>query len=293
VTIFNHHLIFTDEPELQDTILQNDLERIFIIEKQIFPLSPTFPLIGTWIPIASGEIRYHSSVFFETVERTFSWALEIKDVVTFIWDAKERGIFYVKGKNYTPEHLRYWIFHTFFPLVLELERTYRILHVGAVEIEGKPVLFSAFSFGGKSTITDYFLQQGHPLLSDDSLGIDKREDGYYAVPSYPFHRPYRELETLGYYTENFVTEAKPVYAVYVLDKSGPDSDIEIVELKGIEKFKAFHYSTFINFDFMKRERFEFFTEMAKHVPVFKISYPHDMGKLPDVYKAIVQHTKEL
>jgi len=293
VTIFNHHLIFTDEPELQDTILQNDLERIFIIEKQIFPLSATFRLIGTWIPIASGEIRYHSSVFFETRDTNFSWALEIKDIVTLIWDAEARNILYIKGNNYTPEQLRYWIFHTFFPLVLELERTYRILHVGSVEIEGKPVLFSAFSFGGKSTMTDYFLQQGHPLLSDDSLGIDKREDAYYAVPSYPFHRPYRELETLGYYTENFVTEAKPVHAVYVLDKSGPDSDIEIVELKGIEKFKAFHYSAFINFDFMKKERFEFFMEMAKHVPVFKISYPHDMGKLPYVYKAIVQHTKEL
>ena len=293
MTIFNHDLIFTDEPELQDTILQNDLERIFIIEKQIFPLSATFSLIGTWIPIASGEIRYHSSVLFETAERTFSWALEIKDVVTLIWDAKERDIFYVKGKNYTPEHLRYWIFHTFFPVVLELERTYRILHVGSVEIKGKPVLFSAFSFGGKSTLTDYFLQEGHPLLSDDSLGIDKREEEYYAVPSYPFHRPYRELETLGYYTENFSTTPKPVHAVYLLDKSDPDSDIEIRELMGIEKFKAFHYSAFINFDFMKRERFEFFTEMAKHVPVFKISYPHDLAKLPDVYDTIVQHTKKL
>ena len=167
------------------------------------------------------------------------------------------------------------------------------MHVGAVEVDEKPILFSAFSFGGKSTMTDYFLKQGHTLLADDSLGIDKREDGYYAIPSYPYHRPYRELETLGYYTENFSTTPKPVHAVYVLDKSEPDSNIEIVELKGIEKFKAFHYSTFINFDFMKKERFEYFTQMAKHVPVYKITYPHDMKKLPAVYEAIIKHTKEL
>jgi hypothetical protein len=222
----------------------------------------------------------------------FSWALEIKDVVTLIWDAKSRNIFYIKGNNYTPKQLRYWIFHTFFPIVLELERTYRILHVGSVEIEGKPVLFSAFSFGGKSTLTDYFIKQGHPLLSDDSLGIDKRNDGYYAIPSYPFHRPYRKLETLGDPVENFATEPKPLHAVYLLEKSEPDAKVEIHELKGIEKFKAFHYSAFINFDFMKKERFEFFTEMAKHVPVYKITIPWDLQRLSEVYDAIVKHSSK-
>jgi len=280
-----------NEPKLQDNILNNDLESVFIIEEPAFSLSDTFSFVGTWIPISSGKMRYLSTALFEKENTKLSWALEIKDVVTLIWDAKERKILYIKGNNYTPEQLRYWIFHTFFPIVLELERTYRILHVGSVEIEGKPVLFSAFSFGGKSTLTDYFIKKGHTMLSDDSMAIDKRGDTYYAISSYPFHRPYRELETLGYPVENFATEPKPLHAVYLLEKSDPDVLVEIHELKGIEKFKAFHYSAFINFDFMKKERFEFFTEMSKHIPVYKVRVPWDIERLDEVYDAIIQNVK--
>jgi len=290
--IFNYNLIFKDESQFWENRARNDLETIFISEADSFSFSDNFPLTGTWIPISSGQIRYHSSTFFDKADMKFSWALEIKDVVTLIWDAKARNILYIKGNSYTPEQLRYWIFHTFFPIVLELERTYRILHVGSVEIEGKPILFSAFSFGGKSTLTDYFIKQGHPLLSDDSLGIDKRNDGYYTIPSYPFHRPYRELETLGDPVEKFATEPKPLHAVYLLEKSKPDAKVEIHELKGIEKFKAFHYSAFINFDFMKKERFEFFTEMAKYVPVYQINIPWDLQRLSEVYDAIVKHSSK-
>ena len=131
------------------------------------------------------------------------------------------------------------------------------------------------------------------MLSDDSLAIDKRGDTYYAIASYPFHRPYRELETLGYSVENFATEPKPLHAVYLLEKSESDATVEISEVKGIEKFKAFHYSAFINFSFMKQERFEFFTEMAKHVPVYKVIVPWNKERLPEVYRAIVKKTSEL
>ena len=104
------------------------------------------------------EARYHSEIPFKVAKKNFSWALEIKDVVTLIWDASDKKIIYTKGKNYTPQRLRFWVFHTFFPIVLELEQIYHILHVGSVEIEGKPVLFSAFSFGGKSTLNRLFYQ---------------------------------------------------------------------------------------------------------------------------------------
>jgi len=195
-----------------------------------------------------------------------------------------------KGEHYTPERLQFWIFHTFFPIVLELEHTYRILHVGAVEVEGKPVLFSAFSFGGKSTLTDYFIKKGHTMLSDDSVAIDKQGDVYYVIASYPFHRPYREVETLGDPVTNFATERKPLHAVYLLEKGDADASVEISEVKGIEKFKAFHYSSFIDFSYMKQERFDFFTEMAKHIPVYKIIVPWDLKRLNEVYEKIVLHT---
>jgi len=204
-----------------------------------------------------------------------------------IWDAEHRNILYIKQKDYMPKRLYFWVLHTFFPLVLELERTYHLLHVGSVEVVGKAVLFSAFSYGGKSTLTDYFMQNGHAMLTDDSIAIERHGDTYFAISSYPFHRPYRETETLGYRVENFVTDPKPLHTVYLLEKSAPDAAVEITELKGIEKFKAFHYSSFIDFAFMKQERFAFFTEMAKYVAVYKITIPWDMERLDDVYHTII------
>ncbi len=290
--VFNKNMLFFNETQLNTKKpINSSLEIIKIIKDSIYFENLRLMSKSNMIPMSGQEVRYLSEGSFTKAGKSFSWALEIKDVVTLVWDAKARNILYMKGNNYTPEQLRYWIFHTFFPIVLELERTYRILHVGSVEVEGKPILFSAFSFGGKSTLTDYFIKKGHTMLSDDSVAIDKRGDTYYAIASYPFHRPYRELETLGYPVENFATEPKPLHAVYLLEKGEPDAKVEIQELKGIEKFKAFHYSTFINFDFMKKERFEFFTEMAKQVPVYQVKVPWDMKRLDEVYEKIVSHTK--
>lgn len=293
--VFGHRFDFQSEPVLQKEFLsfpsdpsqysENPTIQVVVSSKP--SRLDDFPLKTDWFDMSGQKARYHSIHAYEETDREFNWALEIKDVVTLIWDAVDKKIIYSKGEYYTPERLRFWIYHTFFPLVLELERKYHILHVGAVEIKGKPVLFSAFSFGGKSTLTDYFIQKGHTMLSDDSMAIDKRGDTYYAIAAYPFHRPYREPETLGYPVKNFATEPKPLYAVYVLEKDEPTAEVKIVELKGIEKFKAFHYSTFIDFSFMKQERFDFFTQMAKHIPVYQVSIPWDLKRLEEVYKAII------
>lgn len=288
--IFNHNLLFLDEPGLGGGKLKSELETISVMEEPALLLFQSFVLRSGWVDLSGQKARYYSILPFKEADKNFSWALEIKGVVSLVWDAKERKIIYRKGEAYHPERLRFWVFHTFLPLVLELERSCHILHVGSVEIEGKPVLFSAFSYGGKSTMTDYFIRHGHTLLSDDSLAIEKRDDAYYAIPSYPFHRPFRKLETLGYPVADFATEPKPLHAVFLLKESEPDTAVTIEELRGIEKFKAFHYSTLINFDFMKKERFAFFAELSKSVPVYRVTVPWDMERLDEVYKKIVDYS---
>ncbi len=292
--IFGHYFDFQDEPVLRKeygvdfSCIAENCDTVQVME--IFKYPDSF-LKTAWIVLSSQEVRYLTSTSVKEIKEHSDWALEIKNIVLLIWDTKNKTILYKKGKNYTVEQLRFWLFHSFFPMVLEIEQIYSILHVGSVEIEGKPVLFSAFSFGGKSTMTDYFIQKGHTMLSDDTLAIDKRGEEYYAVASYPFHRPYREPEVLGYPVENFATEPKPLHAVYLLEKSEPDAMVKIEEVKGIEKFKAFHFSTFINFSFTRKRRFKFFMDMAKHVSVYRVAVPWDMERLEEVYIAIVQHVK--
>jgi hypothetical protein len=287
--VFNHNLIFKDRPTLQQHIDKEDLLSVIVSEKTDFSLSTTFPLTSAWVPSSGQLIRYHSHIPFEQADDTFSWALEVKGVVSLIWDGYNRRIFFIHGSGYTPERLRFWLCHTFFPLVLELSRTYHFLHVGSVEVQGRVVLFSALSFGGKSTLTDYFINQGHTMFSDDSLGIEQRESSYFAVPSYPFQRPFRQPETLGHYVDNFATSPRPIHVVFSLASAAPDAEVTITELSGIDKFKAFHFSAYVNWQGMKQERFRFFSEMAASVPMYKIIIPWDLNRLGEVYDEITAH----
>jgi hypothetical protein len=239
------------------------------------------------------ECYYLSNIPFEEVGEEDDWGLEISDVLSLVWDSRKKQIVYGRGKHFTPQLLQFWIFHTFFPVVLELQREYKILHVGAVEVSGGPVLFAAPSYGGKSTMTDFFIHKGHSLFSDDALAVKKKNDSYIVYPSFPYHRPYRQPEVLGYRVDNFARNPAQIKALFDLHGVMPDAPVEISIPRGIEKFKAFFYSGFIKFPFMKKERFDYFTQMSMQVPVFKVSVPWDKDRLDEVYEAIVKKTQEL
>ncbi len=287
--IFQCHFDFKDEALLQGIQQKEVREVIPVRESTQKKISKMLPFTYEWITMSGQEARYLSVTPFTPHNYDISFGLEIKNRLTLAWDRDKKEILYSKGQGYSPDKLQFWLYHTFMPILLEFRNLYHILHVGAVKIEDKTVLFSAPSFGGKSTMTDYFIQQGHTMLSDDTLAIEEIDEKYYAIPSYPFHRPYRKLEDLGYRVENFATEVKPIDTIYLLNKSDKKTEIEIKELKGIKKFKALHYSIFIMFEFMKQERFLFFTEMAKRIPVYEVHYPHDLKRLPEVYKKIIAH----
>ena len=300
VPIYGYHICFCDEKQIQEdenfplsfNTKHTPIERISVCKAPGEMDIESFSIVTKWYDMSGQKARYCANAPFATADGDFSWALDIQGVMTLLWNPSEQTIYYVPKEGYNKERLRFWVYHTFFPMVLELMRRYTVLHVGAVEVEGVPILFSAPSFGGKSTMVDYFVKAGHTLYSDDALAIERSDSEYLAVASYPYHRPYRKPEELGYRVEAFGAIPKNVGALYLLDKQTASDEIKITELKGIEKYKAFHHSIFIEFSFRKQERFRFFSEMARHIPVFKISYPHDMERLADVYCKIVTHVKE-
>ncbi len=186
--------------------------------------------------------------------------------------------------------MKYWTLHIVLPIFFTVEERFDFLHAGAVEVEGKPILFVAESFGGKSTMTDFFMKQGHTMLSDDKVGCYESEGTFYAVPSHPHHRPHRGMEDLGFFVENRSKAPKPIHVIYELEKSDPGAAVVITELSGIEKFKSLRYSSEINLSFLKSKRFTFLSNLAKVVPVYKVTVPWDMERLPEVYTMIVKHS---
>ncbi len=221
------------------------------------------------------------------------WCFDVEGVVTFYWNSCELTIEYVKAENFTSQLLAYWILHVVLPIFLTIEERCYFLHAGAVEIDEKPVLFVAESFGGKSTMTDFFIKQGHVMVSDDKVAILEKEGKFLAVPSHPHHRPYRKMEDLGIFLNNVSSKPKPILAIYELIRVSPDAPIVIYEIVGIEKFKSLRFSSEINLSFLKKERLADLGRLAAKVPVYKIEVPWDLKRLEEVYASITDHCQAL
>ena len=239
------------------------------------------------------DLMFYGDREFSRTKKGQLWAFEVKGVMTFFWYSGTLKLEYIKYKNFTEELLEYWCLHIVLPLFFTVEEIYDFLHAGAVEVDGSPILFIAESFGGKSTMTDFFMKQGHTMVSDDKVATYKKKGQFFSVPSHPYHRPYRKMEDLGFFVKNFATEPKPILAVYELEKRDENTVIVITELKGIEKFKSLRYASETNLYFQKQKRFDYLMQMANMTQVFKVDVPWDIKRLEEVYETIVMHSKSI
>ena len=137
----------------------------------------------------------------------------------------------------------------------------------------------------------FFMKKGHGMISDDKIATYEKNGKIYSIPSYPYHRPYRKMEDLGLFVENFVSESKAINCIFNLVKSDSSSDIIINEIFGIEKFKVLRYSTDIDLPIHRESRFKSLTNIANKVQIFNITIPWDMDRLEEVYQSIIKFTK--
>ena len=65
------------------------------------------------------------------------------------------------------------------------QRGVLVIHACAVaDADGNAIVFAGESGWGKSTLAEYFCQNGWTLVTDDVTAIDLRDDGAFAIPSY-------------------------------------------------------------------------------------------------------------
>ncbi|MEA3491098.1 MAG: hypothetical protein U9R27_04285 [Campylobacterota bacterium] len=250
--------------------------------------------------ITCGFILYHAhgrSVYLYS-DRTFDgsdigqpWCYEVKGVVRFYWVGGERRIYYQLEREGEAGLLGFWFAHLLLPLYMTLEKMYDFLHAGAVEVDGKPIFFIAPSMGGKSTMTDYFIGQGHPLISDDKVATFIQDGRFMAVASHPYHRPYRKFEELGYRVEEFAKNFKPIHIFYQLEGVDGDAEITIEEIKGFAKFDTLLPNYLYMFSWLKPERLRYLSGMLNSVMVFHVRVPWGMERLGEVYAAICDHSR--
>lgn len=232
------------------------------------------------------EVQIKSDKPFDNIVKNQYFSFDVKDVVSFLFKIGTNSIIIKRRKKASDLLVEYWLYHTFLPILLTFENKYYFLHAGAVEIENKSVLFIADSFGGKSTLTDFFIKKGHTMISDDKVATFEKEEKIHAVPSYPYHRPYRKMEDLGIFVENFAKEIKPIHCIFNLIKSDEDSDINIEKISGIDKFKALRHATDIDLPVHKQSRFKSLANIANKVDIYNITIPWDLDRLEEVYAKI-------
>ena len=238
------------------------------------------------------EVYLYSDREFDGSEISQPWCYEVKGIVRFYWVGGEQSIYYELEDDGDVNLMSFWFIHLVLPLYFTLENKYDFLHAGAVEIEGKPVLFIAPSMGGKSTMTDYFIQQGHPLVSDDKVATFLSDGDFFAVGSHPYHRPYRRYEELGYRVEYFANDFKPIHAFYKLEEAAVNSQVAITEISGFQKFNTLLPNYLFMFSYLRPQRLKYLASMLNKIRVFRVKVPWDMQRLGEVHKAICQHSTE-
>ncbi|WP_345986756.1 hypothetical protein WCX49_06420 [Sulfurimonas sp. HSL-1656] len=235
------------------------------------------------------KVYLYTDRLFDGADRGQPWHYEVKDVCSFYWIGGESEIYYELHKEGDAALLAFWFIHLLLPLYFSFEEMYDFFHAGAVEIDGRPVLFIAPSMGGKSTMTDYFIRQGHTLVSDDKVPTFIDGDRFIAVGAHPYHRPYRKFEELGYHVAGFMTDFKPISAFYVLEKADAEATVAIEEITGFRKFEALLPNYLFLFAFLKEKRLKYLSALLNQVNVYTIRVPHDLDRLSEVHAAICVH----
>ncbi len=288
---YNHYIKFIPELKNDKRVEGSYSDVVTVQESSSVTLDEKLPYELTFFNNQGRDLSLYTDREFARTKKDQLWAFAVKEVVTFFWHSGTLSLEYIKHENFTEALLEYWCLHIVLSVFFTVEETYDFLHAGAVEVEGKPILFVAESFGGKSTMTDFFMKQGHTMISDDKVATYEKNGQFFAVPSHPHHRPYRRMEDLGFFVENFSSGTKPIHTIYELEKADRNAAVKIVELQGVEKFKSLRKSSEINLSSLMPNRFQFLSVLIQEIPVFKVIIPRNFDRLEEVYNIIIKHLR--
>lgn len=85
------------------------------------------------------------------------------------------------------------------------------IHGSGLVWNGKTIIISGESGSGKSSLAEAILKQGAKFLADDTVAIDLRKEGIYAVPAYPQQK---------LCTDQITDEMRKAYDMVVLPEDG-------------------------------------------------------------------------
>lgn len=192
------------------------------------------------------------------------------------------------------------------PLTLA-HRGHPVFHASAIEFPQGTALFIGDSGMGKSTLARHLAETGLRLLTDDCAVLNLAQDPPLVYSGYPAIRIIDDsLETPFRFRGKaflsplespfpFRPEPSPVAAVYQLQPK-PDGPIGIQPLSQRDaQFALTRHAFRLDPGDRERLRKEFMvhSDLARRLPTFIVSYPHDMNLLPELGKLLRAHLESL
>lgn len=209
-----------------------------------------------------------------------------------------------------------WLLGTVLAYWME-RRGVPMLHAAAASVEGRAIAFLATNRGGKSSLAATLMQAGHPLLTDDLLPIDVEEETPRGRPGYPQMRLWPDQaahftggsEDLARVVPHldkrrvpvgpggwgaFCGTAQPLAGFYLPERRAPeaaDTSITIEPLSRqealIELVRHAFLPNLVEAAGLQPQRLARLAQVARRVPVQRLTYPSGLDHLPRVCEALL------
>jgi hypothetical protein len=190
-----------------------------------------------------------------------------------------------------------------------IQRNIVALHGGTVVVDGKGIIITGHCGAGKSTLTSAFIKSGYPFLADDVSALGNNAEGSIIIhPTFPQQKLCKDaMEKMDYDTnkfsivdidrekyaipldKSFISSPVPLWAIYEIN-IGTSGNVEISEVLGSDKIKILLKSIYrieisrqIGFE---SQYFKYCMNIAKNIPIFKISRPKDVFSVKEQMELI-------
>ncbi|MDX2161783.1 MAG: hypothetical protein SF162_10695 [bacterium] len=278
---------------------------------------------GAWIthPHAidrSGDAYRHLFVLTDSEAQRYTRFIFEDDGATFTVDVAGATIWVAHPERLTRAYVCDYLVNAILSYYLRMTgRT--CLHASAVQIDSpegeRAILFVADSGMGKSTLATYFARQGHVALSDDVSALTAQDDGIAVAPGYPYLRVTAQTTEALFgavtalkkvapdWHKRVVTLADrpprpdqliPISAVYIIADRAETLVFEPFTPRDAAIALMDYATLYYLFDPAVRARdFTMLSHLAAACPVYKLTTPADLTRLPDVYGAILEQHRVL
>lgn len=194
------------------------------------------------------------------------------------------------------------------------QRGLLVLHACCVSRNGKAIGFMGGTCWGKSTLAEFFCQNGYRLLSDDILAIDLSIEAPTVFPGYPeihlrkeagdwLRKDYASLpqrssnavQRISKWNKSNVNDSLPLTNLYVLEKEFAQT-IGIVKLKAhqqfIELIRHTRSSNLLVTAPYTTTQFRLCSKLVKNVPIRRLERVKSLNLLPELLTLVENNVSE-